>query len=370
MKKIAIVVGTRPEIVKLAPVVREVGDRGVLIHTHQHYDQKMSAQFFEEFGIGEPDIVLEGVGGRNRAEQISTAMMKLDRVFAAEDFGAIVVQGDTNTVSAAAQAANYAGIPLVHVEAGLRSRDRGMPEEINRQIAGVLADAHCAPTAASVNNLLLEGVDPSRVFLTGNTIVEATMWSLAQGDPILPIEESILADSVLATIHRPENTDHREALERVLRGLIGIAAPVVLVLHPRTRAAVERHGLESLLTQITTLDPVSHRQLLAMMKISRLVISDSGGLQEECTIVKTPLLVVRRSTERPESVEAGFSVLVTPSDDLAAMANSSLDRGNELSDRPSPFGDGTASRQIAQIATGLADAARERPHSGAVVAVA
>lgn len=356
---VALVVGTRPEIVKLAMVARELGRAGVLIHTGQHYDPEMSAQFFEEFGIGEPGVVIEGVGARSRAGQIATAMHALADEFASGRYGAVIVQGDTNTVSAAAQAANYAGVPLIHVEAGLRSHDRAMPEEINRLVAGALADVHCAATSVNAANLRAEGVEPERILLTGNTIVEATLHSLQQGAPTLPAEAGLLSSGVVATIHRPENTDTRESLTRVLMGLAGIDAPVVLVAHPRTRSAIERFNLGDLASRVHLIEPVSHRQLLAMMSRARLVVSDSGGLQEECTVVKTPLIVVRRSTERPESIDAGFSRLVTPDQDIAGAANAVLAGGTvDLTALPSPYGDGQASMRIARIALALADGAR------------
>jgi UDP-N-acetylglucosamine 2-epimerase (non-hydrolysing) len=222
---VALVVGTRPEIVKLAMVARELGRAGVLIHTGQHYDPEMSAQFFEEFGIGEPGVVIEGVGARSRTGQIATAMQALADEFASGRYGAVIVQGDTNTVSAAAQAANYAGVPLIHVEAGLRSHDRAMPEEINRLVAGALADVHCAATSVNAANLRAEGVERERILLTGNPIVEATLHSLQQGTPTLPAEAGLVSSGVVATIHRPENTDTRESLTRVLKGLAGIDAP-------------------------------------------------------------------------------------------------------------------------------------------------
>ena len=354
--KIATVVGTRPEIVKLAPVVRELGDRTVLIHTGQHYDPSMAGRFFEEFGIGAPDLMLQGVGGESRTRQISLMMAQLSEVFDRGDLGAVIVQGDTNTVSAGAQAANYAGIPVIHVEAGLRSHDRAMPEELNRLVAGVLADVHCAATHVNVQNLRAEGVPDERIVLTGNTIVEATLRTLAQPVPQLPVSPEQAAESVVATIHRPENTDSSEALTRIVAAFSATEAPVILVAHPRTAAALQRHGLmETARERLTLVDPMSHRQLLQLMSLARLVVSDSGGLQEECTVVKTPLLVVRRSTERPESIDAGFSRLVTPELDLAGAIENALRQPRAaLADRPSPYGDGHASERIAAIALSLA----------------
>ncbi|MFL6105749.1 MAG: non-hydrolyzing UDP-N-acetylglucosamine 2-epimerase [Marmoricola sp.] len=365
--KIATVVGTRPEIVKLAPVIRELGERAEVIHTGQHYEASMAGSFFEEFGIGAPDVLLGGVGGADRATQIAAMLHQLGGLFATQEYGAVIVQGDTNTVSAAAQAGNYAGIPVIHVEAGLRSHDRAMPEEVNRLVAGALADVHCAATAVNVANLRAEGVAEERIVLTGNTIVEATEHSLSRPEPMLPVERAVLVRSVLATIHRPENTDTPQALARIVDAFASIDSPVVLVAHPRTRAALSRHGLLGRAQRLLIVDPVSHRQLLSMMSAARLVVSDSGGLQEECTVVKTPLLVVRRSTERPESIDAGFSRLVTPERDLAAAIREQLATPRAvLAGLPSPYGDGLASRRIAEIAVGIAGPQPEHHHDDQV----
>lgn len=359
---VAVVLGTRPEIIKLADVVHALGDRARVVHTGQHYDEAMSGAILRQAGLGRPDVVLEGIGGRSRGEQIATAVAALTAEFAARRPGAVVVQGDTNAVSAGAQAASYLGIPVIHVEAGLRSHDRAMPEEINRLVTGVLADVHCAATSNNVDNLRAEGVPADRIALTGNTIVEATLRSL--GHPSRTAAEILGPDLaaqrfVLATIHRPENTDDAAALRRVLVGLAAIGLPVVLVAHPRTVAAASRHGLDAEMAALHVLAPVDHAELLTLAQASALVVSDSGGLQEEATVIRTPLLVVRRSTERPESVEAGWSRLVTPDMDIAACAQDVL-ADTTLVERlgdTSPYGDGRAAERIALIATLVADGA-------------
>ncbi|RZU65909.1 UDP-N-acetylglucosamine 2-epimerase (non-hydrolysing) [Microterricola gilva] len=347
------IVGTRPEIIKLAPVIAALGNRARVIHTGQHYDRNLAGAFFEELGIGEPDVVL-GAGARvGRSAQIGIMMMELATEFERRRPAAVIVQGDTNTVSAGAQAANYAGIPVIHVEAGLRSFDRGMPEEINRLVVAALADVHCAATEDNADALRAEGVRPAAVIVTGNTIVEGTQAALERATAI-DIPAGAFA---LATIHRPENTDSERALRRVLSDLGAVSIPVVLVLHPRTRAAVVRHGLESLLAPLTVLEPVGHPEILALASSAELLISDSGGFQEECTVLKKPLLVVRRSTERPESIAAGFASLITPAMNLAAAVNDALDgrRRRHLESTASPYGDGLASARIAQIAISIAD---------------
>lgn len=357
LKDVAVVLGTRPEIIKLAPVIAALGQRARVIHTGQHFDRAMSGQFLDDLGIGVPDIVLEGIGGQDRSTQIATALQALATEFRENRPAAVIVQGDTNAVSAGAQAANYAGIPLVHVEAGLRSYDRAMPEELNRLVVGALADVHCAATPLNAENLINEGVDSASVIVTGNTIVEVTTSSLRAGRTAAP---EMPSGYVLATIHRPENTDSESALSRVLMGLAHIAAPVVFPMHPRTRAAIERFGLTHLLDGIEVIEPVGHLDFLALARDARLLISDSGGLQEECTVLKRPLLVVRRSTERPESIDAGFAVLAGPDTDIGDAANrilGDLALRQRLRQSASPYGDGTAGAQIAQIARAIADGA-------------
>ncbi|MFK4299738.1 UDP-N-acetylglucosamine 2-epimerase (non-hydrolyzing) [Arthrobacter sp. GAS37] len=362
---VAVVMGTRPEMIKLALVVRHLGERARLIHTGQHFDDELSGQVRKHLGLPAPDVVLEGVGGQNRATQISTCMKALAEEFERNKPSVVVVQGDTNTVSAAAQAANYAGIPVIHVEAGLRSHDRAMPEEINRLVAGTLADVHCAATVSNRKNLFFEGVDSNRIAVTGNTIVEATEASLAWADSFagpagrinLPWSEG--REYVLATVHRPENTDTRQALERILSGLAEIAVPMLFVAHPRTRAAMRKFGLEHHADRLSIVDSVPHHEFLRLARSASLLVSDSGGLQEECTVLKKPLLVVRRSTERPESIEAGFAQLLTPGESISHAANHLLtgNREQTLASVPSPYGDGMASDRIAAIAVRIADGA-------------
>ena len=216
-----------------------------------------------------------------------------------------MVQGDTNTVCAAAQAGNYAGAAVVHVEAGLRSHDRAMPEEINRCVTGVLADLHCAPTERAVANLRHDGVPTGKIVLTGNTIVEATLGMLPGDTAARQIAAGLGAEPgqyVLATIHRPENTDDPERLRAILDELSKLGLPVLLPLHPRTRAAASRHGLTAALDRLRPIPPADHRTFLSLARHARLLVSDSGGVQEECTVLKRPLIVVRNSTERPGSL--------------------------------------------------------------------
>src|SRR6201999_2881030 len=256
-RQVTVVVGTRPEIVNLAPIVRFLGPRADLIHSGQHTDPELSGVFFSAAGLPVPQT-LTGVCGQPRHVQVARIVEQLGTRFAQRPPAAVLVQGDTNTAQAAAQAGHYAGVPVVHVEAGLRSFDRQMPEELNRCLIGVLADLHCAPTERAVANLLAEGVPSRRVVLTGNTIVEATRAMMPSDRAAAEIVAGAGAEPgryVLATIHRPENTDDPDRLQVILDELSKLGLPVLLPLHPRTRLAAQRHGLEAALDRLVTLPP-------------------------------------------------------------------------------------------------------------------
>src|SRR5580700_3923042 len=353
-----VVVGTRPEIVKMAAIVRLLGDRARLIHTRQHEDRELAGVFFAAAGLPQP-IALAGICGAPRHAQVGRMVEQLGELFSASPPRAVVVQGDTNTVSAAAQAANYTGAPVVHVEAGLRSHDRAMPEEINRCLVGVLADLHCAPTERAVANLVAEGVPAGKIVLTGNTIVQATLGMLPDDAAAREIVAGLGAEPgeyILATIHRPENTDNPERLRAILDELSKLGLPVLLPLHPRTRAAAERHGLTAALDRLRPIPPADHRTFLALARHARLLVSDSGGVQEECTVLKRPLIVVRNSTERPESIEAGFAHLVQPGPAISDLGRQLLG-DDTLSERlaatPCPYGDAKASERITELLRGF-----------------
>ncbi|MBO0656990.1 UDP-N-acetylglucosamine 2-epimerase (non-hydrolyzing) [Streptomyces triculaminicus] len=360
-RSVAVVLGTRPELVKLTDLVRLLGPAAHLVHTGQHYDEELSGRFLTELGLPEPTF-LTGVGGRPRAVQISAALAQLDALFTAEPPLAVVVQGDTNAALAGALAANARGIPLVHVEAGLRSHDRAMPEEHNRVLIDRVADVLCAATEDNRANLLAEGVADARIAVTGNTVVEAVRNQLPgeRERAALLARQGLVADGyVLATVHRPENTDSAEALRAILRELGALATadrPVVLPLHPRTRARVEAAGLTDLLAPLTVTAPLGYSEFLALARHSALLVSDSGGIQEECTVLGRPLVVVRRSTERPEAM-ADFADLVEPGAAIGAAARRRLASGAQELERlaalPSPFGDGLASDRIVALLTAI-----------------
>ncbi|MGI8678202.1 MAG: non-hydrolyzing UDP-N-acetylglucosamine 2-epimerase [Jatrophihabitans sp.] len=344
--------GTRPEIIKLAGVIDGLADAAVVIHTGQHYDDELSQIFLDGLGLPAPDHRLD-IGGRTRAEQIGLGTAAIAGLLTRLTPAAVVVQGDTNSALAGALAANATGTPIVHVEAGLRSYDRAMPEEHNRVLVDHLADVLAAPTPGAVDNLAREGITGERVMCCGNTVVEAVHRQL----PDAPGRAALLdhyglrpTGFVLATIHRPENTDDPGVLSRILSELATLPLPVLLPLHPRTAAAARAAGLHDILARLHVITPVDGTTFLGLAAEAAVLVSDSGGVQEEVTVLGRPLVVVRRSTERPEAFEH-HAVLVAP-DAVAKATNRYLtDLPRVLADlgtRPSPFGDGSASSRIVE----------------------
>lgn len=366
-RDVMFVLGTRPEIIKLAPIIRRMPERARVVHTGQHYDPELAEQIWDAMGLARPGVVL-AVGGTGRAVQVGAALCELDLVVRTHRPRVVVVQGDTNATLAGALVANAHGIALVHVEAGLRSRDRAMPEEHNRVLVDHLADVLCAPTAANVDNLRAEGISDDRVHLTGNTIVESVQDQLRSGeDTTAVLRRHGVADGeyVVATIHRPENTDDPAALETILRELAAVRLPVVMPLHPRTRARVTAAGLDHLLAPITVCDPLVPDEFLALCTGAAAIVSDSGGLQEECSVIKRPLLVVRNSTERPE-VMGTFAQRVLPGAEISATVNtwtSDVPASRaRLAGIPSPYGTAESGDRIAELVLAAADQAREVCH--------
>ena len=345
---VAVVLGTRPEIIKLAHIIRLLGPVARVIHTGQHYDANLSDVFFGAFGLNPPTHYLE-VGGEHRGIQIGEATTRLTRLLEDDPARAVVVQGDTNAVLAGALAANATETPLVHVEAGLRSHDRAMPEEHNRVVCDHLSDLCLAPTKTAAAKLEKEGITGDRVAVTGNTVVEAVGTLLPEADrraEVLARHGLAPNGFILSTFHRPENVDHPQTWRTILSALARLPLPVVLALHPRSRRRAVSFGLEPLLDRLQVIDPIPYAEFLSLLAECALAVSDSGGLQEEVSVLKRPMVVVRNSTERPEVIGT-FAVLRRPGDHIDEAVIQIIETleytHSRLAETPTPYGDGTAS---------------------------
>lgn len=349
--KIAIILGTRPEIIKMSPVIRECERRGLdyfLLHTGQHYSYEMDRIFFDELDLFQPRYNLD-VGSGGHAEQTGKIMAGVERALMKEEPDIILVQGDTNTVMAGALAASKMHIKVGHVEAGLRSFDRNMPEEINRIVADHVSDYLFAPTEIAKKNLIREGLVASQIYITGNTIVDSVYQNLELSKRKVKITKELGLNPnkyILATIHRAENVDCRERLGEIIDGLMQISRecsfPVIFPIHPRTKKMVERFGFK--LKEIRVINPVGFLDFLQLEANSRLVLTDSGGIQEETCILGVPCVTLRDNTERPETLEVGSNTLVGANARIMLEGTRKMLRqGNGWKN---PFGDGTSCSRI------------------------
>jgi len=314
---ISLVAGTRPNFMKVAPIWRALHARGLatrLIHTGQHYDASMSDVFFRDLGMPEPDLRLQ-VGGGTHAEQTAAVLVGVERDLVAHRPQVIVVVGDVTSTMAAALAAAKLGVPVVHVEAGLRSRDWTMPEELNRVVTDRLADLLLTSSRDADENLVAEGLPRERIHFVGNVMVDSLHW--ARGRPTDALSRFGLREEgyALATLHRPANVDTRESLTATLEALSAIAArlPLLFPVHPRTIARAESLGLAERLrstTGLRTIEPLGYNDFVTLMTRARLVATDSGGIQEETTALGIPCLTMRQGTERPITVTEGTNVIV------------------------------------------------------------
>lgn len=316
------VVGARPNFMKIAPIMRAFRSRHVpalLLHTGQHYDADMNQRFFDDLGIPAPQINLE-VGSASHAVQTAEIMRRVEPVLDRTRPAAVLVVGDVNSTIACALVAAKKGVPVIHVEAGLRSFDRTMPEEINRVLTDQLADLLFTTERHALDNLVREGVDPARVHFVGNVMIDTLHHNLASAvPPALTLRdagvppERLAGGHALLTLHRPSNVDDPAVLSRLVDCLNGIARelPVVFPIHPRTRARMESFGLLERLDpeRVVQLPPLGYPQLLGLMREARVVLTDSGGIQEETTALGVPCVTLRDNTERPITVSEGTNTL-------------------------------------------------------------
>jgi UDP-N-acetylglucosamine 2-epimerase len=352
------IVGARPQFIKLDPVSRALRGRGVaefVLHTGQHYDFEMSESFFQEFDLPEPDENLE-IGSNSPARQIGALIPRIGDVLDSVKPDLTVVFGDTNSTLAGAIASAYAGIPVAHVEAGMRSFNRQMPEELSRVCTDHLSDLLFTASAAANRNLRREGLS-ERVVCVGDVMYDVVLRarSLLRDSSAVLRKYGVKERSfVLATVHRASNTDDPEALGRILEILRRIPVPVIFPLHPRTRRAIERAGLEAML-ECETLQPVRpipYLETIGLAALAKRVFTDSGGLQKEAFYVGVPCTTLREETEWVETVELGWNIL-TGTD--VEMSLATLDLSPPATPGKLPYGDGTAGEKIAEVIAGSPD---------------
>src|SRR4030043_444605 len=356
MKSVMIVVGTRPEIIKMAPLIRILRKEKIaftFVHCGQHYDYNMSQKFIEDLELPPPDY---GFKLRAYSQGIQTARIIIHRekLFVEKRPSLVLVEGDTNGVLATSLAAVKVGIPVGHVEAGLRSFDLRMPEEHNRRLTDHLSTFLFAPTERAKANLKMESVW-GKIYVTGNTVIDAVIQHLPIAEKTSEILKKIRFEKfALATAHRAENVDDLSVLKSFIEVFAESAVPVVYPMHPRTKKRLRQNGLYAKaknLDNVQILPPLGYLDFMVLMKKSEFIITDSGGIQEEATApsIRKTILVIRLSTERPEAVEAGFAEVVgTDKHEILAAIRQALTRPKELP-RKSPFGDGDAAEKIVEI---------------------
>jgi len=355
--KIVSIVGARPQFIKCAPVSRELRKEHeeILVHTGQHYDHGMSAVFFEELAIPEPDYNL-GIGSGTHGRQTGAMLGVIEDVLEKEEPEIVLVYGDTNSTLAGALAAAKMHVPVAHVEAGLRSFDRRMPEEVNRVLTDHASDILFCPTATAVRNLAAEGVTEG-VFLVGDVMVDAMNHNRA----IAEERSRILEDAgvrpgeyLVVTVHRPSNTDSRENMAAIIGALGEAGVPVVFPVHPRTRKFLLGYDLLAAMPEnIRITEPLGYLDMLRLMAHAKKILTDSGGVQKEAYMLGVPCITLRENTEWVETVEAGWNVLV------GAEGEGIVDVIRQFSPgflQKRIFGEGDASLRIREILTGFQDA--------------
>jgi UDP-N-acetylglucosamine 2-epimerase (non-hydrolysing) len=340
----------------MAPIIRALKQAGlpyVFIHCGQHYDYNMAQQFIEDLQLPMPDFSLK-IQAASPAAQTAEIMAKTSETLGKSEPSVVLVEGDTNSVLAAALAANKMAIPVGHVEAGLRSFDLRMPEEHNRRLTDHVSQFLFAPTEHAKKNLVKENVW-GKIFLTGNTIIDAVNEHLPIAEAKSSIMQKVPFESfALVTAHRAENVDDAAVLKSFVEVFSNSPLPIVYPMHPRTRKQLQENGLLTKLEQqknLLILPPLGYLDFLVLMKHCRLIVTDSGGVQEEATApaIRKPVLVIRLSTERQEAVEAGFAKVVgTESSDILAALNEAVENDVELP-FASPFGDGTAAKKTVEF---------------------
>jgi UDP-N-acetylglucosamine 2-epimerase (non-hydrolysing) len=357
--KMAVVLGTRPEIIKMSPIIRELQKRQIeffILHTGQHYSYNLDKVFIQQLKLPPAAHNLE-VGSASHAEQTGKILTGAEKVFQEEQPDIVLVEGDTNSTLAAALAAVKLHIRVGHIEAGLRSYDRNMPEEINRVLVDHCSDFLFVPTTASGAILQGEGISADKIYVTGNTIVDAVNQNLKISKNKLSVIEKLgvtYKDYILVTIHRQENVDYRARFASILEGVIRVATtrdmPAVYPVHPRARKMMTEFRLRPRSNRLVLIEPVDFLEFLLLESNARLILTDSGGVQEEACILRVPCVTLRDNTERPETIRVGANILAgTGPDKIVESAQTMLERDTRWAN---PFGDGKAAGRIIDVVEG------------------
>lgn len=357
MIKILNIVGARPNFMKIAPIVREMRRRSdefqpLIVHTGQHYDEAMSDSFFVDLGIPKPDFHLE-VGSHSHAVQTAKIMTAFEPIVLAEKPDWVLVVGDVNSTIACALVCAKLGVKVAHVEAGLRSRDRTMPEEINRILTDAISDLLLTTSQDADENLKQEGVADDKIKFVGNVMIDSLFYNLEKSRESKARENLGLIDKDYAvlTLHRPSNVDEKEIFSGLLDALIEIGEklPLIFPVHPRTKANIEKFGFAGKVknSNIRLIEPLGYLDFMNLYSGAKLVLTDSGGLQEETTALGIPCLTLRENTERPITIELGTNVLVgTNPEKIKQAAFSILESSEQKAVKIPPLWDGHAAERI------------------------
>jgi len=352
--KVIVILGTRPEIIKMSPVIRELEKRNLdffILHTGQHYSYNLDEVFFKQLELPQPKYNLN-VGSGSHAEETGKMLIEIEKVLQQERPDVILIEGDTNSVLAAGLAAAKLHIRVGHVEAGLRSYDRTMPEEINRTLTDHCSDYLFAPTERAKQNLLNEGIPERNIFVTGNTIVDAVYQNLEiASSKINALQKLSLQPKgyFLVTLHREENVDNPRRFEGILEALRKLnkafEISIIYPIHPRSRKRIEKFNLQT--NGLRIIEPLDFLSFLQLENDAKLILTDSGGVQEEACILGVPCVTVRDNTERPETIEVGSNILAgTSPDTILEHSKTMLNRKNKWHN---PFGDGRAGERTVKI---------------------
>ncbi len=358
MKKIISVVGTRPNFIKIAPIIRALKPYSdqfthLLCHTGQHFDEKMSTVFFDELEMPKPDFFL-GINQGSHAVQTAGIMVEFEKVLLREKPDLVIVPGDVNSTMACSLAAAKLSVKIAHVESGLRSFDRDMPEEVNRIITDVISDYLFVTEESGLKNLKNEGVDPAKIFFTGNTMIDSLVYFREKIKRSSTLETLGLEEGkyIIVTFHRPSNVDNDAGLSEIIAFLNNLAGhhKVVFPIHPRTKSNLQKlPSAGALNPNLLLLNPLGYFDFLKLIGNAEVVITDSGGIQEETTFLGVPCVTVRNNTERPSTVDVGTNILAGTNLANVSMIVQEILKGNKKQGRLSELWDGHAAERVVAI---------------------